>query len=318
MDQTRRSALAERVMQRRGRSAALEGTRSFRLQVLAAAIAVSLLAGAQGPADASAKLRNGLIAYSQPNCQGGDFEFVCPSRVFVVRPDGGGNRRLPCSAPSFGSCYDGTPTFSPNGRQLATGTLGARRDLIAIRSPTGKVRKRIATSRGIVDLGWGASGRRLFFIDNGSLIQSTPLTGGRKSVFRRVPGVADLAVSRQGRLAWTTDARKGIFITNHARTRVRRINAAGAFPAWSPDGRKLVFRYGDPVFTINADGSNRRRLTKRCTFDGRMAWSPDGSKIACSTDAGRLPAIDVRNRRARAITPAGAVFAEDIDWQARP
>jgi hypothetical protein len=36
----------------------------------------------------------------------------------------------------------------------------------------------------------------------------------------------------------------------------------GSEPAWSPDGSKLVFRsQADGLFTINADGSNRQRLT---------------------------------------------------------
>src|SRR5438445_4695722 len=66
-------------------------------------------------------------------------------------------------------------------------------------------------------------------------------------------------------------------------------------PAWSPDGHHLVFTRivddstcdgflycGEEIFTINADGSEERRLTFNTTFDNSPVWSPDGAKIALS------------------------------------
>jgi TolB protein len=59
-------------------------------------------------------------------------------------------------------------------------------------------------------------------------------------------------------------------------------------PAWSPDGKQIAFqsnRDSDTfqnfdIYTINADGSNLRRLTRSRGFDGMAAWSPDGRYIA--------------------------------------
>jgi TolB protein len=55
-------------------------------------------------------------------------------------------------------------------------------------------------------------------------------------------------------------------------------------PAWSPDGKKIVFRSGsvsaEDLYTMNADGSGLTRLTHERDHDQDPAWSPDGKKIA--------------------------------------
>jgi TolB protein len=61
-------------------------------------------------------------------------------------------------------------------------------------------------------------------------------------------------------------------------------------PAWSPDGKRLVFevqnlRTADPpnsraLFVVNADGSGLRRLTEWSLNAGDAPdWSPDGTRI---------------------------------------
>jgi TolB protein len=55
-------------------------------------------------------------------------------------------------------------------------------------------------------------------------------------------------------------------------------------PAVSPDGQKIAFssdRVGRPmVFTMNADGSNVKRLTFAGAYNSSPSWSPDGKTIA--------------------------------------
>jgi Tol biopolymer transport system component len=49
--------------------------------------------------------------------------------------------------------------------------------------------------------------------------------------------------------------------------------------AWSPDGSQLAFHSAGGIYTVRADGSGLRRITK----DGvQPSWSPDGSRIAFS------------------------------------
>src|SRR5437763_7971163 len=65
-------------------------------------------------------------------------------------------------------------------------------------------------------------------------------------------------------------------------------------PAWSPDGKRLVFTGYDgglsDLFIVNADGSNLHRLTNDKYADLEPSWSPDGKTIAFVTDRG--PATD--------------------------
>ncbi len=57
-------------------------------------------------------------------------------------------------------------------------------------------------------------------------------------------------------------------------------------PAWSPDGRRIVFSSsgtgeGD-LYLVDADGSHLERLTSTDEPDREPDWSPDGTRIAFS------------------------------------
>jgi TolB protein len=57
-----------------------------------------------------------------------------------------------------------------------------------------------------------------------------------------------------------------------------------SFPAFSPDGRKIIFGRNWSIYTINPDGSDLSRLTPGRYEYMSPDWSPDGTKIAF-TDA---------------------------------
>ncbi len=92
-----------------------------------------------------------------------------------------------------------------------------------------------------------------------------------------------------GLIAFTTDRDQipHIYTVNPDSTDVRPLSSdnqtADGTPRWSPDGSKIAFtssRSGDyEIWVMNADGSDRQRLTRRSGWDGLPRWSPDGARI---------------------------------------
>jgi len=101
-------------------------------------------------------------------------------------------------------------------------------------------------------------------------------------------------------------------------------------PRWSPHGQRLAFyssREGDyQAFTVRPDGSELRRLSAVPGGLWYVAWSPDGSQIACGGEeaawqidlrqpageaaARRLPSIDQTHSFCpRSWSPDGAALA---------
>lgn len=96
-------------------------------------------------------------------------------------------------------------------------------------------------------------------------------------------------------------------------------------PAWSPDGRQLVFArfFGDfdaDLFTIGADGSGERAVTESPgVMDRQPVWSPNGREIAFSRggnaaeERGDIFTIRPDGTHLRALTSTAA-DEESPDW----
>lgn len=81
-------------------------------------------------------------------------------------------------------------------------------------------------------------------------------------------------------------------------------------PAFSPDGRKLVFHRlvsGNPeIFTVSIDGTNLFRVTRNAAVDAHPDWSPDGTQIVFSSrrdgNLWQTFVTDVEGRNTRQLT----------------
>jgi Lysyl oxidase/WD40-like Beta Propeller Repeat len=83
----------------------------------------------------------------------------------------------------------------------------------------------------------------------------------------------------------------------------------GADARWSPDGTQLVFSDGGDLWSANADGSGRRRLTRTPRVaESTPDWSPDGRAVvfAATQSLPRIYIVGSRGGTSRLIGPAGA------------
>jgi Tol biopolymer transport system component len=92
----------------------------------------------------------------------------------------------------------------------------------------------------------------------------------------------------------THDRWDHIYIARADGSRLTQVDRMPHFkqkPSWSPDGRKIAFRYlarddysDTPIYVIDADGSHPINLTRRAGLLGGSSptWSRDGRKIALS------------------------------------
>ncbi len=89
---------------------------------------------------------------------------------------------------------------------------------------------------------------------------------------------------------------------------------AGANPVWSPAGDFIAFERNGVIGVVNADGSGEKLLTSNAK-DTHPAWSPNGRTLVFARESGgasKLWTIDRSGRNLRAIATPGNAY--DPDW----
>lgn len=119
----------------------------------------------------------------------------------------------------------------------------------------------------------------------------------------------------------------GLWETNADSGEQRRLTTGGSDgqPAWSPNGQQIAYISQDDgnfeIYRIDADGSNKVRLTNSPSSDGLPVWSPNGQWIAFRSDRGggwaiyamRADGSDLRKIVDAPVLPVW--FFEKMGWK---
>jgi len=196
------------------------------------------------------------------------------SEIYVMDPDGSGLRNL-----TNNSAFDGSPAWSPDSNKIAFVSTRDGNSKIYVMNPDGSGLKNLTNTPALDGSpAWSPTGNRIAFERHEDDF--------RLPVGNRVIYVMD----SNGSIP------KGITASTFE-------DVKDTEPAWSPDGNKIAFastRDGNfEVYVMNPEGSGPvydsenqswyfkeelERLTNNLAKDSEPAWSPDGSKIAFTTD----------------------------------
>lgn len=249
--------------------------------LIALIVVVCFIAGVKSER-VDAQAANGRIAFTSNNV------------IYTVNPDGSDVQQL---TPFGNGFFDHFPAWSPDGAKIAFGRQTfTEQSQIYVMNADGTNPTRITNnSSSDREPAWSPDGTKIAFVSS-------------------------------------RDGNEEIYVMNADGSNQTRLTNNTAFDfdaAWSPDGTKIVFassRDFPPVgniasafeiYMMNANGSNQVRLTNNTVVDAQPTWSPDGTKIAFSSQRDGLPLIYLMNPDGSNVTNAtqSTTFdASDPEW----
>lgn len=216
--------------------------------------------------------------------------FVRDGVIHLLRSDGSGLRRITPGT---------TPAWSPDGQRLVfSRRVGRGADLYVVRADGGSPRRLARTVAAENDPEWSPDGRLIAFV--------RPGVGGSTHLFLVRPNGSGFRRVTTGAVedaspTWSPDSRQLAFVRDDESLGVSRIfvttldgkrlhplvdelklDPAATFeagPAWSPDGKRVVFVRGarlySDLYVASADGKFLRRVTDNAVdqvTDRQPSW----------------------------------------------
>jgi uncharacterized protein YraI len=202
------------------------------------------------------------------------------TQINIIRPDGSGLQTIRDEWAWLASL-----SWSPDGRQIAYTKFTRNGDIHAMNAD-GANERFIGTG---VDPSWSPDGTRMVYSADGKLNEKNASLG-------------DIFVMN-------ADGSNPVALTSSP-------NTSEGSPAWSPDGRRIVFESsGGRLWAMNLDGSNIVDLHVNSDH-AAAAWSPDGksllfSAVRAPADNSEVYRLDLDSGEVRNLTQNGAK-----DWYA--
>jgi Tol biopolymer transport system component len=241
------------------------------------------------PASAAFPGRAGKIAFESRYLGG---------RLYTVRPNGERQQQIARRESS-------NPAFSADGRRIVFARYRhGNYDLYRMRADGSHKIRLTNTDADEGGASFSPSGQTIVFArdhDRGnSNLWKMRAGGGHQRRLTHTPGASE------GGPKYSPNGRRIVFVKDfdlaimrsdgsHAHRIFTTRNVYEAHPDFSPDGSPIVFsrssvrRIHDEIFSVRADGSRLRRLTRSEANDSFPVFSPTGGRIAFSSDRHRAP-----------------------------
>jgi TolB protein len=263
------------------------------------ALAIGLVALVGGAVDASTQAGDRIVFVANRPA----------SEIHVMNADGTARAAVTRRAPAgFNAAW------SPDGVRLAfNGSSGSSFGLWVMDRDGGNLRWlgfASAQEGPLPDPDWAPGGRRLAVSHQRDIFLVNRDGTGRRRLTRGYTG--------DWSPAWSPDGGWIVFTRDSRLFRVRtdgtglQLLGKGDAADWSPNGKRIVFTVhaafgGRDIYTMRADGTDRRRLTVSAADEYAPAWSPGGTRIAYTRGFERdVWVMDADGRNKRRLIPDAA------------